>query len=129
MLDKEGNEHQAWALFSRAAQATAGMGRITTVDGPLPHPFAGTPLMPIRPSLVRSLVVVALGAALALSHIAFAAAQPQSADWRDRYHQDVEVTSAIAIRDEQPAENCYADVQAVKGVRGKTVLLRVQECD
>ena len=85
--------------------------------------------MPLRPSLVRSLVVVGLGAALALSHIAFAAAQPQSADQRNRSNQDVEVTSAISVRDERPAENCYTDVQAVKGVRGKTVLLRFQECD
>jgi hypothetical protein len=85
--------------------------------------------MAIRPSLVRTLIVAALGAALALSHIAFAAAQPRSADWRDRSHQDVEVTSSISIRDERPAENCYTDVQAVKGVRGKTVLLRFQECD
>jgi hypothetical protein len=105
------------------------MGRITTVDGPLPHSLAGTPLMLIRPPLVRGLIVVALGTALTLTHIAFAAAQPQSADWQNRSNQDVEVTSAIAVHDERPAENCYTDVQAVKGVRGKTVLLRVQECD
>ena len=85
--------------------------------------------MAIRPSLVRTLIVAALGAALALSHIAFAAAQSHSTDRRDSSYQDVEVTSAIAIRDERPAENCYTDVQAVKGVRGKTVLLRFQECD
>ena len=85
--------------------------------------------MLIRPSLVRSLVVAALGAALALSHFAFAAAQSHSTDRRGSSNQDVEVTSAISVRDERPAENCYTDVQAVKGVRGKTVLLRFQECD
>ncbi len=111
------------------AQATAGMGRITTVDGPLPHALAGPRPMAIRLPLLRSLIVAALGAALALSHIAFAAAQPQSADWQNRSNQDVEVTSATSVRDERPAENCYTDVHAVKGVRGKTVLLRNQECD
>jgi hypothetical protein len=105
------------------------MGRITTVDGPLPHPLAGTPLMPIRPPLIRSLVVVALSAALALSHIAFAAAQPQPADGRDHSYRDVEISSAIAVHSNRPAENCYTDVHAVKAVRGKTVLLRNQECD
>ena len=83
----------------------------------------------LSPSLIRSLVVVALSAALALSHIAFAAAQPQLADGRDHSYRDVEVTSAIAVHSTQPAENCYTDVHAVKGVRGKTVLLRIQECD
>ena len=85
--------------------------------------------MAIRPPLLRSLIVVALGATLTLTHIVFAAAQPQEADWRDRPQQDVEVTSAITPSDERPAENCYTEVQAVRGLRGKTVLLRVRECD
>ena len=67
--------------------------------------------MAIRPSLVRTLIVAALGAALALSHIAFAAAQPHSTDRRDSSNQDVEVTSAISVRDERPADNCYTDVR------------------
>jgi hypothetical protein len=41
---------------------------------------------------------------------------------------DVETTASTAPRRDL-AENCYIDTQLVKGLRGKPVVLRVEECD
>jgi hypothetical protein len=79
--------------------------------------------------LLRGLTILALGSTLALTHIAFAAAQPQPTQVSTEEHEDeVDTTSSIRPAPE-PAENCYIDVQLVRGVRGKSVLLRVRECD
>ena len=82
--------------------------------------------------LIRGLAVLALGATLALSHVAFAAAAPMPASLPSastlQKASDVETTASTAPRREL-AENCYVDTQVVKGLRGKPVVLRVEECD
>jgi hypothetical protein len=82
--------------------------------------------------LFRGLAVLALGATLALSPIAFAAAAPvpasQPAGAMLQRASDVETTASTAPRRDL-AENCYIDTQLVKGLRGKPVVLRVEECD
>ena len=79
--------------------------------------------------LLRGLTILALGSTLALTHIAFAAAQPQPSGVSTDEHEDaVDTTSSIRLAPEA-AENCYIDTQLVRGVRGKPVLLRVRECD
>lgn len=92
--------------------------------------------MTLSAPLFRGLTVLALGATLALSHIAFAAAAPVPASLPSAnlpsasLHKaaDVETTAAVGPRREL-AENCYFDTQVVKGLRGKPVVLRVEECD
>jgi hypothetical protein len=99
--------------------------------------------MTLSAPLVRGLAVVALGATLALSHIAFAAAAPGPSSLQSSLQSslpsslpsaglqkasDVETTAAVGPRREM-AENCYVDTQVVKGLRGKPVVLRVEECD
>ena len=95
--------------------------------------------MTLSAPLVRGLAVVALGATLALSHIAFAAAAPGPSSLQSslpsslpsaglQKASDVETTAAVGPRREM-AENCYVDTQVVKGLRGKPVVLRVEECD
>lgn len=85
--------------------------------------------------LFRGLAVFALGTALALGHIAFAAAVPLPASPAApavQHASDVDATASTTPRREFApglAENCYVDLQPVKGVRGKTVILQVQECD
>ncbi len=79
--------------------------------------------------LLRGLAVLAIGATLALGHIAFAAAAPAgtSAAPLAPAVQDVDSTSSI-VSGELP-ENCYVDMQTMRSVRGKTVVTRVLECD
>ncbi|HEV2602820.1 MAG TPA: hypothetical protein VGU24_04075 [Microvirga sp.] len=91
--------------------------------------------MTLSAPLVRGLAVVALGATLALSHIAFAAAAPGPSSLQSslpsaglQKASDVETTASVGPRREM-AENCYVDTQVVKGLRGKPVVLRVEECD
>ena len=75
--------------------------------------------------LLRAAAVIALGATLTLGHIAFAAAAPMPS--QPVAMQDVDSTASIAAGD--LPENCYVDTQAKKGVRGKTIVTRVLECD
>jgi len=83
--------------------------------------------------LVRGLVVVTIGVTLAISHIAFAAAAPRpiqvaSTAVAASGENGPSGTSSISAASEL-AENCYVDTHAVKGVRGKTVVTTVHECD
>ncbi len=59
--------------------------------------------------LRRALLVLTIGAALALSHTTFATAQ--------------------ASQFEGLAENCYYEIQTVVTKSGKAKQVRVQECD
>ena len=84
-------------------------------------------------SFLRGLTVLAIGTTLTLSHIAFAAAAPnpmQVSSLASVMTQavDVDSTSSVASGEEH-AENCYIDTQMVKSVRGKTVIIRIHECD
>jgi hypothetical protein len=82
-------------------------------------------------SLFRGVTVLAIGALLAVSHITFAAAAPRSvqvASSTSEAATDVDTTSSISPS-HVLAENCYIDTQAVKGMRGKLIVLRVVECD
>ncbi len=82
--------------------------------------------------LVRGLSLVVLGAALALSHITFAAAaskpvQVASAAGLTRV-ADVETTDSITSGREL-ADNCYFEVVREKTASGKVLTRRVHECD
>ena len=89
--------------------------------------------MTLSAPLLRGLAVLALGTTLALGHIAFAAAAalPKQATQSAATVQkasDVETTGSTAGH-HGFGENCYVETQPVRGIRGKTVMLRVEECD
>ena len=83
--------------------------------------------------LLRSLAVLVIGTALAMSHIAFAAAAPkiiQVASTAPEGHSVADVDTTASVSPGQTlAENCYIDTQAMKSVRGKLIAIRVVECD
>jgi multidrug efflux pump subunit AcrA (membrane-fusion protein) len=82
--------------------------------------------------LLRGLSVLALGAAVTLGHITFAAAaskptQVASAAGLTR-GADVEVTGST-MPEQALAENCYFEVVREKAASGKILTRRVHECD
>ncbi len=83
--------------------------------------------------LLRSLTVLAIGTALAMGHIAFAAAAPKNIQVASSASEgqsvaDVDTTASVAPG-HVLAENCYIDTRAMTSVRGKTIAIRVVECD
>jgi hypothetical protein len=84
-------------------------------------------------SFLRGFAVLAIGTILAMSHIAFAAAAPKNIQVASSASEgqsvaDVDTTASVAPG-QVLAENCYIDTQAMKSVRGKTIAIRVVECD
>jgi hypothetical protein len=82
---------------------------------------------------VRGLSVLAIGAALVLSHITFAAAAaPKKTQLAPSLAAgdaiDVVSTGSIA-RERELADNCYFEVFKEGSKTGKVVTRRVQECD
>jgi multidrug efflux pump subunit AcrA (membrane-fusion protein) len=82
--------------------------------------------------LLRGLSVLALGAAVTLGHITFAAAaskpvQVASATSLTRV-ADVDATGSITSGREL-ADNCYFEVVREKTASGKVLTRRVHECD
>jgi hypothetical protein len=75
----------------------------------------------------RAAIVFLIGAALSAAHTTFATAGEGSATSQIST-ADVRSTSSIG-RPESLADNCYVDVQVVRGFRGKRVVLRLEECD
>ncbi len=78
-------------------------------------------------------MVLAIGTALAMSHIAFAAAAPKTirvASTAPEGHSvaDVDTTASVSPG-HVLAEDCYIDTQAMTSVRGKMIAIRVVECD
>jgi multidrug efflux pump subunit AcrA (membrane-fusion protein) len=83
--------------------------------------------------LLRGLSVLAIGGAIAISHITFASAGPtkpvQVASASAAVPKmDVTTTGSISA-DEAFGENCYLELVQEKSARGKTVTRRVHECD
>jgi hypothetical protein len=83
--------------------------------------------------LLRGLSVLAIGGAIAISHVTFASAAPtklmQVASASAALSKgDVATTGSISA-DEALGENCYLELVQEKSARGKTVTRRVHECD
>ena len=79
---------------------------------------------------LRAVSVLALGAALVLSHINFAAANPErgSATNASQIKANVAATGSITSRDGL-ADNCYFEFVSEDGATDRRSLRRVQECD
>ena len=80
----------------------------------------------------RTLALLALGSALVVGHVTFAAAAPDQTRVKsliaERTVSDVDTTGSIS--DERSlAENCYSEMVEEKTTRGKVIVRRVQECD
>ncbi len=81
--------------------------------------------------LLRGLTVIAIGGALAISHIAFASAAPKPAQIAaTSVVSKVDVTTTGSINSgEELGENCYIELVQERSARGKTLTRRVHECD
>ena len=81
--------------------------------------------------LLRGLTVIAIGGALAISHITFASAAPKPAPIASpTVGSKVDVTTTGPINSgEELGENCYIELVQERSARGKTLTRRVHECD
>jgi hypothetical protein len=81
---------------------------------------------------VRGLALLAIGSALVVGHVTFAAAAPNQMRVKSfmagRTVSDVDTTGSIS--DERGlAENCYSETVQEKTTTGKVIVRRVHECD
>jgi hypothetical protein len=87
-------------------------------------------MLSLSAPFVRGLSVLAIGAALVVGHITFAAAGQKQGATTSVSATTTDVTSTGSIgKHEELAENCYFEIERVQTAAGKTTIRRVQECD
>jgi hypothetical protein len=80
---------------------------------------------------VRTLALLAIGSALVVGHVTFAAAAPNQMRVKSFIADTVsDVDTTGSISDERTlAENCYSEMVVEKTTTGKVIVRHVQECD
>jgi hypothetical protein len=126
LVDATDRRHRRAAQSKQSAQCwrnTVGLNRA--------HPISSAPeddpMTHSKAMMSRAISIVLIGGALAVVHVNFAAAAGTSTLKSVANRAAPAVSSAPNLA--ASAENCYIDVQAVKGVRGKAVVVRSYECD